>query len=70
MTPMSLTQRARIAGQARQATMTPDERADAARLAGSSAHRPAVLARRIVRMWPGLDVDERDEVRRILADLT
>ena len=65
---MTLTERARVAGQARQASMSPAERTQAARVAGSSAHRPAVLAQRIVRTWPALDGDQRDELRRILAE--
>lgn len=56
-------------GKGRAATMTPQERADAARLAGAAGHRPAALARRIAERWSDLDEAERAEVLTILADL-
>jgi hypothetical protein len=66
--PMTYAQRATVAGRARQASMTPAQRTEAGRAAAAAAHRPDALARRIVRMWPGLADDERDEVRRIFGE--
>jgi len=66
--PLTFTERARAAGQARAASMTADERAESARNAANAAHRPAALARRIVKAWPALSRAERAELREILRE--
>jgi hypothetical protein len=53
-------------GRGRALALTPEERAESARTAANSAHRPANLARRIVKAWPSLSRAERAEVREVL----
>lgn len=62
--------RARVAssgGVGRARALTTDERADSARIAALASHRPAALARRIVKAWPDLSDEERAEVLGILT---
>lgn len=62
--------RARVAkagGDGRAAAMSEQEREASARTAANAAHRPATLARRIVRAWPDLSAEERAEVIGILT---
>ena len=67
--PLSPGQKARVAGRARMASMTPEERSDVARAGAAAANRPAALARRIAKAWPELPAFERAIVLKILAPL-
>lgn len=58
---------ARAGGAGRAAAMTAEQRSESARTAVRAAHRPAALARRIVKAWPDLDPEERAEVLGILT---
>jgi hypothetical protein len=50
------------------ASLTPEQRSEAARRAVAHANSPAGRARSIVKAWPGLSRAERAEVRDILRD--
>ncbi|MET7417687.1 hypothetical protein [Dactylosporangium sp. NPDC005555] len=58
--------RGKLGGRARAAALAPGERAAIAAAGARAANAPAALARRIVKAWPVLAADERDEVRAIL----
>ena len=64
--PLTFTERARAAGQARAASMTADERAESARNAANAAHSVVASARKIAGKWDEATEDERREARRIL----
>ena len=66
MTPLTTTERASRAGQARAAAMTPTERAESARTAANAAHGVVASARKIAGKWDQATEDERREARRIL----
>jgi hypothetical protein len=57
---------ARAGGDGRAAALTPAERSASAAQAGAAGHRPAALARRIVKAWPDLVAEERAEVLAVL----
>lgn len=58
---------ARSGGEGRAAAMTAGERAASAGAAGAAGHRPAALARRIVKAWSDLSDADRAEVIGILT---
>lgn len=67
--PMTRQERASAGGHGRAATLTDTQRTESASRAAAAAHRPEVLARRIVKAWPTLSDAERGLVRAILAEL-
>lgn len=61
-------QLASVGGRARAASMTAEDRAKMTRAGAAAINSPAGLARRIVKAWPTLDVNQRAEVDTILAE--
>lgn len=56
-------------GRGRAEALSASERAAIASQGARAANSPVGLARRIVKAWPGLNEEERVEVREILARL-
>lgn len=60
-------QLASIGGRARAASMTAEDRTKMTRAGAAAINSPAGLARRIVKAWPGLTLEQRAKVDEILA---